>query len=64
VGFVTEVGPEVSKFKVGDRVGVGCMVNSCRDCAACKQGGPRQPRARARARAAWLPLSHARGASC
>ena len=38
VGFVTEVGPEVTRFKVGNRVGVGCMVNSCRDCGACKQG--------------------------
>jgi len=35
VGFVTEVGSQVTKFKVGDRVGVGCMVNSCQKCRAC-----------------------------
>ncbi len=38
VGVVTEVGAEVSKHKVGDRVGVGCMVNSCRECENCKAG--------------------------
>lgn len=38
VGFVTSVGPGVKKFKVGDKVGVGCMVNSCRTCSACKEG--------------------------
>lgn len=38
VGHVTAVGAEVSKFKVGDTVGVGCMVDSCRTCAACKDG--------------------------
>ncbi|MFZ1720900.1 MAG: NAD(P)-dependent alcohol dehydrogenase, partial [Microgenomates group bacterium] len=38
VGFVTRVGKEVSTFKVGDRVGVGCMVNSCGTCEACKRG--------------------------
>lgn len=37
-GVVTEVGPEVSKFSVGDRVGVGCMVDSCRECDNCKAG--------------------------
>ena len=37
VGVVTRVGASVQNFKVGDRVGVGCMVNSCRDCVACKQ---------------------------
>jgi D-arabinose 1-dehydrogenase-like Zn-dependent alcohol dehydrogenase len=35
VGIVTEVGPQVSKFKAGDRVGVGCMVMSCGSCDAC-----------------------------
>jgi cinnamyl-alcohol dehydrogenase len=35
-GIVTEVGGSVSKFKVGDRVGVGCMVDSCRECPQCK----------------------------
>jgi len=37
-GVVSEVGPEVTKFKVGDRVGVGCMVDSCGECAQCKAG--------------------------
>jgi alcohol dehydrogenase (NADP+) len=37
-GVVTEVGSEVSKFKVGDRVGVGCFVDSCRECAQCRAG--------------------------
>lgn len=36
VGRVTAVGAEVSRFKPGDMVGVGCMVDSCRDCAACQ----------------------------
>ncbi|CAJ2647307.1 cinnamyl alcohol dehydrogenase [Trifolium medium] len=34
-GEVTEVGSKVTKFKVGDRVGVGCMVNSCKSCQSC-----------------------------
>lgn len=38
VGRVTEAGASVSKFKVGDLVGVGCMVDSCRECASCKEG--------------------------
>jgi uncharacterized zinc-type alcohol dehydrogenase-like protein len=37
-GIVTEIGSEVSKFKVGDRVGVGCFVDSCRQCAQCRAG--------------------------
>ncbi|MET9070570.1 NAD(P)-dependent alcohol dehydrogenase [Streptomyces sp. NPDC004232] len=37
-GIVTEVGSEVTKHAVGDRVGVGCMVNSCRQCEPCKRG--------------------------
>ncbi|KAK9341966.1 chaperonin 10-like protein [Lipomyces starkeyi] len=36
VGKVFSVGAEVSKFKVGDSVGVGCMVDSCQTCATCK----------------------------
>jgi len=38
VGIVTEVGSGVTKHKVGDRVGVGCMVNSCRECENCLAG--------------------------
>ncbi|MCK2182824.1 NAD(P)-dependent alcohol dehydrogenase [Halomonas getboli] len=38
VGRVTAVGDEVSKFQVGDIVGVGCMVDSCRHCQPCKDG--------------------------
>ncbi|MBF4458939.1 NAD(P)-dependent alcohol dehydrogenase [Pseudoclavibacter sp. VKM Ac-2867] len=38
VGTVAEVGSDVTKHKVGDRVGVGCMVNSCRECDNCKAG--------------------------
>ena len=37
-GLVTEVGPAVTKHAVGDRVGVGCMVNSCRECVNCLKG--------------------------
>jgi alcohol dehydrogenase (NADP+) len=37
-GIVTEVGSAVTKHAVGDRVGVGCMVNSCRECANCLKG--------------------------
>ena len=37
-GVVTEVGSAVTKHQVGDRVGVGCMVNSCRECATCRNG--------------------------
>jgi len=37
-GVVTEVGPEVTKHKIGDRVGIGCMVNSCGACGACEKG--------------------------
>ncbi|KAL5753293.1 hypothetical protein ACOSQ2_023800 [Xanthoceras sorbifolium] len=35
VGVVTEVGSKVQKFKVGDKVGVGCMVGSCHSCDNC-----------------------------
>lgn len=38
VGTVTEVGSGVTRHKVGDIVGVGCMVDSCRECAACDDG--------------------------
>ena len=36
VGHVTAVGKKVKKFKVGQPVGVGCFVDSCRKCGACK----------------------------
>lgn len=35
-GIVREIWSDVSKFKQDDRVGVGCMVDSCRDCSNCK----------------------------
>jgi uncharacterized zinc-type alcohol dehydrogenase-like protein len=38
VGTVAEIGSDVTKFAVGDRVGVGCLVNSCRKCASCRAG--------------------------
>ncbi|HKO45546.1 MAG TPA: NAD(P)-dependent alcohol dehydrogenase [Pyrinomonadaceae bacterium] len=38
VGHVSAVGDEVAGFKVGNLVGVGCMVNSCQQCSACKEG--------------------------
>ncbi len=38
VGRVTAVGSDVKKFKVGQIVGVGCMVDSCRTCASCNEG--------------------------
>jgi uncharacterized zinc-type alcohol dehydrogenase-like protein len=38
VGVVAEVGSDVTKHRVGDRVGVGCMVNSCGECANCRNG--------------------------
>lgn len=37
-GLVTEVGSAVTKYQVGDRVGVGCMVDSCRECENCRSG--------------------------
>lgn len=37
-GVITDVGAEVTKYKIGDRVGVGCMVDSCGDCENCRKG--------------------------
>jgi alcohol dehydrogenase (NADP+) len=37
-GIVTDVGSKVTRFQVGDRVGVGCFVDSCRKCAPCLKG--------------------------
>ncbi len=38
IGRVTKVGPEVRKLAVGDLAGVGCLVDSCRDCQPCRDG--------------------------
>jgi alcohol dehydrogenase (NADP+) len=38
VGHVSAVGGEVTGFKVGDTVGVGCLVNSCQHCPSCADG--------------------------
>lgn len=38
VGRITKVGSGVSKFKIGDLAGVGCLVDSCRECESCKEG--------------------------
>ena len=42
VGKVTKVGKNADKFKIGDYVGVGCMVDSCGTCQACKDGFEQQ----------------------
>lgn len=38
VGTVSRTGSAVSRFRTGDRVGVGCFVDSCRTCSACREG--------------------------
>lgn len=38
VGHVSAVGDEVTGFKAGDAVGVGCLVDSCKHCASCDEG--------------------------
>jgi uncharacterized zinc-type alcohol dehydrogenase-like protein len=37
-GIVTSVGSKVTKFKVGDKIGVGVFIDSCRECSSCKSG--------------------------
>ena len=37
-GVVEEVGAKVTKVKVGDKVGIGCLCDACMDCGACKEG--------------------------
>lgn len=37
-GVITQVGDQVTKHKVGDKVGVGCMVNACGECEFCQEG--------------------------
>ena len=37
-GIVAKTGDQVTRFKIGDRVGVGCMVDSCKECNSCKDG--------------------------
>lgn len=37
-GIATEVGEDVGNIKTGDRVGVGCIVDSCRECEMCHEG--------------------------
>ncbi|WP_028182528.1 NAD(P)-dependent alcohol dehydrogenase [Salinispora arenicola] len=38
IGVVAAIGTDVTKHQVGDVVGVGCMVNSCRECVSCRAG--------------------------
>lgn len=38
IGRVAQIGQDVSKFKVGEIVGVGCMIDSCRSCKSCEHG--------------------------
>jgi uncharacterized zinc-type alcohol dehydrogenase-like protein len=38
IGHVVAVGSAVSKFTIGDNVGVGCMVDSCQQCTSCQKG--------------------------
>lgn len=37
IGIVTSVGSQVTRYQVGDKVGVGCLVDSCRTCSSCKE---------------------------
>lgn len=42
VGHVTAIGSAVTKFKIGEAVAVGCLVDSCMQCAACTEGAEQQ----------------------
>jgi hypothetical protein len=61
VGTVAEVGAEVTRHRVGDRVGVGCMVNSCGECASCRNGD--EPTRSTRPTSGCLPPTCATGSS-
>jgi len=37
-GVVTGIGPQVTRYKMGDRVAAGCFVDSCRKCGPCLKG--------------------------
>jgi alcohol dehydrogenase (NADP+) len=41
-GIVSGIGSEVTRFAIGDKVGVGCLVNSCRECRNCQLGHEEQ----------------------
>jgi alcohol dehydrogenase (NADP+) len=36
-GIISQVGPKVTRYKIGDRVGVGCFIDSCRKCDSCRK---------------------------
>lgn len=38
VGRISRIGAEVKNFKIGDLAGIGCFVDSCRECASCREG--------------------------
>ena len=35
IGVVTEVGSDVKNFRIGDRAGIGCFIDSCQKCTQC-----------------------------
>jgi uncharacterized zinc-type alcohol dehydrogenase-like protein len=59
VGRVVQVGSAVKKFRAGDNAGVGCMVDSCRACEACKDGEEQF----CEEGCTWTYSSHERGGS-
>jgi alcohol dehydrogenase (NADP+) len=38
IGRITEIGSDVTRFEVGEVVGVGCMIDSCQQCDPCQEG--------------------------